>query len=215
MRLRLADPLVGLSSVADLGFGLPPGEALRCCALATALARRLDLPGEERILTGSATLTQAAAWAGRHHERLDGSGYHRGCGARELPMPVRVLAAADALQAMTQSRPHRAALPVDEAAARLRADRGHDPDAVAAVVAAAGQGTARRRRTRPAGLSEREIEVLALVARGCTNKEIARRLVISRRTAEHHVAHIYDKIGVASRAAAALFAMQHDLLENG
>jgi hypothetical protein len=45
--LRLADPLVGLSTVADLGFGLTPGEALRSCVLATALAGRLDLPGEQ------------------------------------------------------------------------------------------------------------------------------------------------------------------------
>lgn len=44
MGLRLADPLVGLSSMADLGFALPPGESLRSCVLATALARRMDLP---------------------------------------------------------------------------------------------------------------------------------------------------------------------------
>jgi DNA-binding NarL/FixJ family response regulator len=66
---------------------------------------------------------------------------------------------------------------------------------------------------RPAGLSDREVEVLRLVARGLSNREVADRLTVSRRTAEHHVQHIYDKIGVSSRAAAALFAMEHDLLE--
>jgi DNA-binding NarL/FixJ family response regulator len=57
------------------------------------------------------------------------------------------------------------------------------------------------------------VEVLGLVAEGCSNAQIAERLVISRRTAEHHVQHIYTKIGVSSRAAAALFAMEHHLLE--
>jgi DNA-binding NarL/FixJ family response regulator len=68
------------------------------------------------------------------------------------------------------------------------------------------------RGTAPAGLSDREVEVLRLVARGLSNREIAQRLVVSPRTAEHHVQHIYSKIGVSSRAAAALFAMEHDLV---
>ncbi|HXF37268.1 MAG TPA: LuxR C-terminal-related transcriptional regulator, partial [Actinomycetota bacterium] len=65
---------------------------------------------------------------------------------------------------------------------------------------------------RPAGLSDREVEVLVLVANGHSNREIAERLFISRRTAEHHVQHIYAKIGVSTRAAAAMFAMGHGLL---
>ena len=130
-------------------------------------------------------------------------------------MPVRVLAAADAYHAMTQDRPHRAAHPPAEAAARLRqqSQAGRfDPDATDAVLTAAGHDRPRVRRAWPAGLSGREVEVLALVARGLSNREIARRLVISRRTAEHHVQHIYAKIGGSSRAATALFAMEHDLL---
>ena len=69
-----------------------------------------------------------------------------------------------------------------------------------------------RRRAWPAGLSEREAEVLSLIATGCSNTEVAERLFISRRTAEHHAQHIYAKIGVSTRAAAALFAVQHDLV---
>ena len=80
------------------------------------------------------------------------------------------------------------------------------------MLAAAGHAAVARRPTLPAGLSAREVEVLGLVAEGCSNAQIARRLVISRRTAEHHVQHIYTKIGVSSRAAAALFAMEHHLL---
>jgi DNA-binding NarL/FixJ family response regulator len=57
--------------------------------------------------------------------------------------------------------------------------------------------------------------VLRLVARGLSNPKIAKRLAISRRTAEHHVQDVYSRIGVSSRAAAALFAMEHDLLRDG
>jgi DNA-binding NarL/FixJ family response regulator len=88
-----------------------------------------------------------------------------------------------------------------------------DPDAVAALMAATGLGSPSPvRGTAPAGLSDREVEVLRLVARGLSNREIAQALVVSPRTAEHHVQHIYSKIGVSSRAAAALFAMEHDLV---
>jgi HD-GYP domain-containing protein (c-di-GMP phosphodiesterase class II) len=170
----------------------------------------------ERILAGSEALRPLAAVAGMHHERLDGSGYHRGARGREIPVEARLLAAADAFDAMTHDRPHRPALGPEEAAAELtgEAESGRlDPDAVRAVVAAAGMAAPRQARApRPAGLTEREVEVLRLVAAGLSNRDIAERLVVSRRTAEHHVQHIYDKIGVSSRAAAALFAMEHALI---
>jgi HD-GYP domain-containing protein (c-di-GMP phosphodiesterase class II) len=170
----------------------------------------------ERILANSRAFEPIASIAGMHHERLDGSGYHRGSRARDIPAASRVLAAADAFQAMTQKRPYREALTPDQAATELVGDSRAgrlDPDVVAAVLEAAGtQRLSHRRDLRPAGLSERETEVLRLVAEGCSNPEIAKRLYISRRTAEHHVQHVYAKIGVSSRAAAALFALEHDLL---
>jgi HD-GYP domain-containing protein (c-di-GMP phosphodiesterase class II) len=170
----------------------------------------------ERILATSRALEAVAPVAGMHHERLDGSGYHRGCRGHDIPDAARVLAAADAFQAMTQARPHREPLTPEQAGEELVRDSRAgrlDSDAVAAVLAAAGQRRlGRRRDLRPAGLSEREIEVLRLVAQGCSNPEIAKRLYIARRTAEHHVQHVYTKIGVSSRAAAALFALEHDLL---
>ena len=170
----------------------------------------------ERILATSPALEPAAPIAGMHHERLDGSGYHRGCRAQDISAACRVLAAADAFQAMTQPRPHREALTSEQAGDQLVRDSRAgrlDSDVVAAVLAAAGQRRSRLRRDlRPAGLSEREIEVLRLVAEGCSNPQIAQCLYISRRTAEHHVQHVYAKIGVSSRAAAALFALEHDLL---
>jgi DNA-binding NarL/FixJ family response regulator len=126
---------------------------------------------------------------------------------------MRVLAAADAYAAMTADRPYRRALDPATAARDLRAeaDAGrHDAEAVEAVLAAAGHPPARRR-AYPRDLTEREVEVLRLLARGMTNKQIAARLVVSPRTVQHHVAHIYPKIGRRSRAGAALFAMEHGL----
>jgi len=169
----------------------------------------------ERIISRSPSLAPVAVLAGLHHERLDGSGYHRQSRAPGLPAAARILAAADAYQAMTQHRPHRPALTADAAAAELRAEARAgrlDADAVAAVLAAAGGVRSAARRVWPAGLTQRQVEVLQLVARGLSNPQIADALVVSRRTAEHHVQDVYAKIGVSSRASAALFAMEHDIL---
>ena len=84
-----------------------------------------------------------------------------------------------------------------------------DGDAVAAV---AGHRV-RRRREWPAGLTSREIEVLRLLSRGASSKEIARNLVISPKTAGNHIEHIYLKTGARSRAAASLYAMRQGLLD--
>jgi DNA-binding NarL/FixJ family response regulator len=118
---------------------------------------------------------------------------------------------------MTQDRPHRPRLSAEQAAEELarEARRGRlDGECVAAVLDAAGQARPGSHDLRPAGLSEREVEVLRLVAVGLSNPEIARELVISRRTAEHHVQHIYVKLGVRSRPAVALFAMEHGLIRS-
>jgi DNA-binding NarL/FixJ family response regulator len=126
-----------------------------------------------------------------------------------------ILAAADAYHAMTEPRPHRAVLSPEAAAEQLKREvrAGRiDSDAANAVLAAAGHRVRHRRRELVAGLSEREVEVLRLVARGHSQKEIAQLLVISQKTVDHHIQHIYTKIGVSTRAAATLFAMQHDLL---
>ncbi|HEV2644578.1 MAG TPA: helix-turn-helix transcriptional regulator, partial [Candidatus Elarobacter sp.] len=68
---------------------------------------------------------------------------------------------------------------------------------------------------RPGGLSRREVEVLRLVADGRTAAEIATQLFISARTAEHHIQNIYTKIGVSNRAAAARWAVKHQVVVAG
>ena len=168
----------------------------------------------ERMLACSPALAPLAAIAVQHHERLDGSGYPRGLSGAVISPPGRVLAASDFYRSRTESRPHRPACTADEAADQLRAEARAgrlDGDAVAAVLGAVGHRAARRQ-ARPAGLTGREVEVLGLLARGLSNKEIAERLVISRKTASHHVEHIYAKTGTANRALASLFAANHGLV---
>jgi HD-GYP domain-containing protein (c-di-GMP phosphodiesterase class II) len=168
----------------------------------------------ERMLASSPALAPLAAIAAHHHERLDGSGYPRGLSGDALTPAARVLAAADVYAALIQDRPHRPARREPEAAAVLRdeARRGRlDGGAVEAVLGAAGHRVPRRREG-PAGLTPREVEVLRLVARGLSNREIAEALIISRKTAGNHVEHIYAKAGVKNRAQASVFAVTHGLI---
>jgi HD-GYP domain-containing protein (c-di-GMP phosphodiesterase class II) len=168
----------------------------------------------ERMLSFSPALAPLGRLAALHHERLDGSGYPRGLSGDGIPPAGRVLAAADVYQALTESRPHRPACTPEAAASELRGEvaaRRIDGDAADAVLRAAGHRV-RRRKEWPSGLTSREVEVLRLAARGLSNKEIARSLLISSKTTGTHVEHIYTKIGASNRAQASLFAMKHGLM---
>ncbi|HUO47258.1 MAG TPA: HD domain-containing phosphohydrolase [Acidimicrobiales bacterium] len=170
----------------------------------------------ERVFSRPEPLRRIGLLAATHHERMDGSGYHRGTAGAMLAAPARLLAAADAYHAMTQPRPYREALEPDDAAGALRAEAAAgrlDSGAVDAVLSAAGHAPSRSRAGGPAGLTSRECEVLALLARGEPNKAIARRLGISPKTVGNHVEHIYTKLGVTNRAGAALCAMQRGLVD--
>jgi HD-GYP domain-containing protein (c-di-GMP phosphodiesterase class II)/DNA-binding CsgD family transcriptional regulator len=176
---------------------------------------RLHPYHSERVLSRVPQLAEVAKLAGQHHERCDGSGYHRGAMAAQLSTASRVLAAADAYRTLVEGRPHRPALSAEQAAERLRAGARAgclDGEVLAGVLQAAGL-TGGARRARPSGLTRRQIQVLRLMAEGLSNRDIARRLVISPRTAEHHVQDIYVRIGATSRAAAALYGMEHGLLD--
>jgi HD-GYP domain-containing protein (c-di-GMP phosphodiesterase class II)/DNA-binding CsgD family transcriptional regulator len=169
----------------------------------------------ERVMARPSALAQLGALAASHHERLDGLGYHRGASASPLTPTAKILAAADAYHAMTESRPHRPALAPEAAAEALRSEvrAGRlDGEAANAVLAAAGHRIRTTRRAIVAGLSAREVEVLRLLARGHSQKQVAELLFISEKTVSHHTQHIYTKIGVSTRAGATLFALQHDLL---
>ena len=169
----------------------------------------------DRVLARPESLKRLGEVASRHHERMDGSGYHRAVQGNSLSPTARILAAADTYHAMIEARPHRGALQPDEAAAEVRrevhAGRLDGPSAEA-VLAEAGHRVSSARREVPAGLSRREIEVLRLLARGLTNREMAEHLTVSQDTVKHHVQHVYNKIGVSTRAGATLFAMEQSLL---
>jgi len=168
----------------------------------------------ERMLASSPALAGVAAIAVLHHERLDGSGYPRGLSGNAIPTSGRVLAAADRYVTLTAERPHRRAHSADAAATLLREDvrAGRlDGPAVDAALTAAGHRV-RRRSAWPAGLTNREVEVLRLLTLGLTNRTIADRLHLSPKTIGAHVEHIYAKTGATNRATAGLFAMQHGLM---
>jgi DNA-binding CsgD family transcriptional regulator len=204
--------------VHDVGrIGVPSGVWDHPGPLSTEQWERVRLHSYlgERVLRRCGLLIPFADVAASHHERADGSGYHRGAVADQLGLGGRVLAAADAYHAMTESRPHRPALTTSDAAKQLVAelDAGHFRRIeVDAVLAAAGQASVAAGAARPAGLTEREVEVLRLIARGHANKQVATALGISHKTVGHHIEHLYAKAGVTTRAGATLWAMEHGLL---
>lgn len=203
--------------VHDLGrVGVPEALWIKAGALSPAEQERIRLHSylTERVFANLPPLVEIGRIGGGHHERLDGSGYHRGTFAVGQGAAMRLLAVANSWCALTEPRPHRQTLTAAEAARELSsgAKAGRfDSHAVDAVLAAAGAAPSRRRSAAIA-LSEREIEVLRLVASQHGNKAIARALGISPKTVERHVTHIYDKIGVTTRAGAALYATDQGLI---
>jgi HD-GYP domain-containing protein (c-di-GMP phosphodiesterase class II) len=168
----------------------------------------------ERLLARIPALRELAFTASCDHERLDGSGYHRGISAAQLSPATRVLAVADVWCAMTEPRAYRQAHGASDAAEALREQARAGKlaaEAVDAVLDSVGE-RAPRVAEPPAGLTAWEVEVLRLLARGLTNKQAAQQLGISPKTVGRHVESIYLKIGASTRAAAALFAVEHDLL---
>jgi HD-GYP domain-containing protein (c-di-GMP phosphodiesterase class II) len=232
----------GVSELAALAAelaGLPPGDVttvrraglLHDVGLHGVPATILDKPGTltatesermrmhsyytERVLARPPALARLGAIASLTHERLDGSGYHRGLTGAALSAPARILAAADAYRAMRESRPYRPAMSAKQAGQAIlddvRAGR-LAPLAVDAVLTAAGE-TRPRRPSGPAGLTPREVEVLILIARGASTRQVARSLDITPKTAGTHIERIYGKTGASTRSTATLFALHNGLLD--
>ena len=169
----------------------------------------------ERILHRCSPLAGLAGMAGSHHERLNGSGYHRRIGAAGLNESARILAAADAYASLREPRPYRAAHSSAETLRRLTEEvesGALDAGAVRAVIIAAEEERPPLVRW-PGRLSDREVEVLRLAVRGLTIRQVGNRLGIAPKTVDRHLQNSYTKMGVSSRAGAALFALEHGLLE--
>jgi HD-GYP domain-containing protein (c-di-GMP phosphodiesterase class II) len=174
----------------------------------------------EQMLRRSPALAALNPVASAHHERCDGSGYHKRLRADDESLSACVLAATEVYVGLTTERADRLALDPPDAAVELRrleSDGVLEPRATRAVLVAAGHGEPQaspgKRQNNPGGLTRREVEVLRLAAKGLTTGQIAERLYISPKTADHHIQHIYGKIRVSTRAAAALWAMEHAVVQ--
>jgi HD-GYP domain-containing protein (c-di-GMP phosphodiesterase class II) len=179
-------------------------------------AVRLHPYYSERLLSRARSLAPAGQVAGMHHERADGRGYHRGSRAGAQSIAGGLLATADVYAAMRQARAHRPALDPEQAAAELRRmarDNELDATAVSCVLAAAGDKGRPVRRRWPADLTDREVDVLRRIAVGGSIRAAAADLHLAPKTVDFHLQNIYSKVGITSRAAATLFAIQNDLLQ--
>jgi HD-GYP domain-containing protein (c-di-GMP phosphodiesterase class II)/DNA-binding CsgD family transcriptional regulator len=164
----------------------------------------------------AAGLEDLADVAGATHERGRGRGYHKGLSFDRMSFLSKIIAAADVMAALGEDRPHRPAFEEAAAVKELRAlveDGALDARAARSVLEARGV-TRGRKSAWPDGLSDREVQVVRLVAVGRTNKEIGALLGMSSRTAQKHVMNVYDKLGLESRAGLALYALERGLLDD-
>jgi HD-GYP domain-containing protein (c-di-GMP phosphodiesterase class II) len=210
-RLRRAALLHDVGKVA-VPFGiLEKGDRL---SAAEREQVRLHTYYTQRVLERVGPLRELAPAAAAHHDWVNGEGDHRQLAGEQIPLHGRVLAVADAYVRATQGRDDGRG--TEEALTGMRGGAGvqFDRACVEALAAARGQtGPVRRvRRRRGEGLSEREEEVLRLLAQGMSNPQIGQALSISRKTVEHHLEHVYTKLGVTCRTSAVAWAVQRGLV---
>jgi HD-GYP domain-containing protein (c-di-GMP phosphodiesterase class II) len=205
--------------VHDLGLVALPGHLLlQQGPLSAGDQERLRLHPyyTERILARVPALASVAALAGKHHERLNGTGYHRGLSGNELPVSACILALVEEFQERLQPNPGQPAPDAQVVLQTMQSEVGtlFSQECFAALAQEFDLAVpqARQRRAWPAGLTDREVEVLRLLATGASNRQMAQALVVSEKTIAHHLEHIYDKIGISSRAAAVFFAMENELI---
>ena len=169
----------------------------------------------ERILSRVQSLSPLASEAAMHHERLDGQGYHRQLNGEQIPLTGRILAVADTYAGL-QKRD--GGTDLSEALDQMKGLVGTQLDATCVEALEASlngtssiKGRTRERVPRPGNITGREAEVLRQLAGGLSNKQIAKQLVISEKTVEAHLDHIYTKLGVSSRTAAVVFAVHNGI----
>ncbi|MBI3953136.1 MAG: HD domain-containing protein [Chloroflexi bacterium] len=206
---------IGLVAVPSFVLNKPPGEL----AAAEWEQVRLHPYHSERILSKVPALKAVIPIVAAHHERMDGQGYHLGIPGSQIPPEARIIAAADRFDELSRDMPDHPALEPDEAVRVMRQEAvsGFAPDVLQALVEDLG-GVSQpsrpraRRQEWPAGLTDREVEVLRLVAKGQSRRQAAKALFVSEGTIRSHLEHIYSKTGISNRSAATLFAIEHELL---
>ena len=173
----------------------------------------------ERVLSKVPALEPIIPLVAAHHERMDGSGYYRGLRGSQIPLGAQIIAVADRFDELTHDAPGSPSRELDQAVDVMRQEVGSrlSPDAFQALTEdLSGVDRSHRQRTRqhewPARLTDREVDVLRLIAKGLSRRQAAKALFIAEGTVRSHLEHIYSKIGVSNRATATLFAVEHDLL---
>jgi HD-GYP domain-containing protein (c-di-GMP phosphodiesterase class II) len=232
----VADVAVAMGSA--LGLGEDEQSRLRCTALVHDLGNvaiplhilekgdrrsaseweyyRLHSYYTQRVLERVKPFQELAAAAAATHEWINGQGYHQHLVGEQIPLHGRVLAVADTYAQLTQQQGDQ--LEPADALRQMRPLVGTQFDgacyeALAASLSSAPRGQRTVPRRRQLGtLTEREAEVLRLLAQGQSNPEIAKALVITRKTVEHHLEHIYNKIGVTCRTSAVVYAVQQGIV---
>jgi len=203
----------------DIGLhGIPATILDKASPLSASESERMRMHTyyTERMLAKPPALARIGSIASMAQERCDGSGHHRGLSGPAIPLTGRLLAAACAYRTMIEPRSHRPAMSTKQATAELHAEvrAGRlDAEAVESVLAASGQSHGKRRGG-PAGLTPREIQVLQLIARGASTRQVAQRLEITSKTADTHIERIYAKTGACTRSTVTLFAMKNGLLDS-
>lgn len=205
--------------VHDLGkVGVPCAILLKEPELSDGEWERLRLHPyyAERVLDRVAQLKALASTVGAHHERFDGKGYHRQLSGAQIPLAARILGLAQGYALALRRLGEEASS--DRALSHLRETVGSevDPDCFEALSGVepnrASVATRAASDARAERLTSREIEVLQQVASGLGNRQIAQALVISEKTVESHLEHVFDKLGVSTRTAAVVFAVHNGLI---
>jgi HD-GYP domain-containing protein (c-di-GMP phosphodiesterase class II) len=169
----------------------------------------------ERLLARVEQFHALIPEATAHHERLDGQGYHRRLAGDEITLGGRILAVPDVYEGLSRGMEQEDPQAILE---RMRSLVGPhlDVDCFEALAASLGQAKPPVKRgtgSRPTQtVSGREVEVLRELAKGQTNKQIAKVLFISENTVERHLDNIYSKLGVSSRTSAVVWAVQEGLV---
>ncbi|MBM2810108.1 MAG: C-di-GMP phosphodiesterase class [Chloroflexi bacterium] len=202
---------VGFVAVPSFSVNKPPDE--RSSEENAAIV--LHTQHAETVLAIIPALAGERSMVAAHHERRDAHG-PRGLRWEDVPLGARIIAAADQFDDLTHDQPGVPGVEPDVAIQRLRAadGAGLDQDVLEKLVAEvrAPDLRAPSQGGWPAGLTEREVEVLRLLGKGVSRKEVAKTLVISDATVRHHLEHIYGKIGARTQVGAVLFALENGLL---
>ena len=127
-------------------------------------------------------------------------------------LAAAIIAAASEFDTLTHDGPGRLALTQEQALRQLEETFAGGAFETGARAVAAELHEPQTKEQYPAGLTDREVEVLRLLASGLNRKKIAGELVLSESTVRSHLEHIYGKLDVSTRVGAVLFAIEHGLL---